>query len=682
MINFIKKSLSIVMALTLVLGVFAINASATTVSSDYDTDFAAIMADDYYSTLMLNDDDNGGLDNYNIVSIRSGWSSMGWTGFNGRYNYIKYGSGSEVEIVSKQGYVIPYGFTVSWEVFTHAAETGTTEVSVGGLTFVTDYGAKTLYLMYGNTELARFATGCADSSEFADKYCFNEFTIKYIDGKITVTRLITIKGDENKSNLPIEWTLPDNTTSTEVEMPKDADFTYALLRWKSSSEIGVATGKIHAPFNSQFNDNGPLFSNPHLDKNNGFSTLQKYADFVDGLATNLNKPDVKKARAIYDAILADGTSGLVSAVAPLDTLIKAAEKALLEGVTCDYDIKATVGGAVYSDGAAFVNDKVNNPLDLGVEKTFTAVADFGYTFAYWANEDGDVITTDKDITVITNFNTVLTAIFVANKAGDTITVRFNDYTGNCVAAITTEANKPITLPSMPFTYGYVFKGWLINGEVYDAGAQYTFKKDAVVTAYVAKASTTYKVKITGSETEYDNTYTYNTKFILKFNRNLLGDNEKFAGWYNGTNIVSYDEEYIFYVGSDVTIEALIDKKGVAPQPIINVTDVSVVSDGTKASFLTERWIPNGTKYIESGAIYAKELTLAGKLNLDYVNGTTIRQTKSKYNTARGQLRVNLGSKDGGSSFYLVAYLTYLDTDGQMVTIYTPVYSAATTVAAN
>lgn len=130
MINFIKKSLSIVMALTLVLGVFAINASATTVSSDYDTDFAAIMADDYYSTLMLNDDDNGGLDNYNIVSIRSGWSSMGWTGFNGRYNYIKYGSGSEVEIVSKQGYVIPYGFTVGWEVFTHAAETGTTEVSV------------------------------------------------------------------------------------------------------------------------------------------------------------------------------------------------------------------------------------------------------------------------------------------------------------------------------------------------------------------------------------------------------------------------------------------------------------------------------------------------------------------------------------------------------------------------
>ena len=277
---------------------------------------------------------------------------------------------------------------------------------------------------------------------------------------------------------------------------------------------------------------------------------------------------------------------------------------------------------------------------------------------------------------------MLTAIFVANKAGDTITVRFNDYTGNCVATITTEANKPITLPSMPFTYGYVFKGWLINGEVYDAGAQYTFKKDAVVTAYVAKASTTYKVKITGSETEYDNTYTYNTKFILKFNRNLLGDNEKFAGWYNGTNIVSYDEEYIFYVASDVTIEALIDNKGVAPQPIINVTDVSVVSDGTKASFLTERWIPNGTKYIESGAIYTKELTLAGKLNLDYVNGTTIRQTKSKYNTARGQLRVNLGSKDGGSSFYLVAYLTYLDTDGQMVTIYTPVYSAATTVAAN
>ncbi len=248
--------------------------------------------------------------------------------------------------------------------------------------------------------------------------------------------------------------------------------------------------------------------------------------------------------------------------------------------------------------------------------------------------------------------------------------------------MTVAANETVVLPAMPFTYGYTFNGWSINGEVYEAGSEYTFTKDTIVTAYVSKNSTTYNVRIIGSETEYNNTYTYNTKIELKFNRNLLGDNEKFAGWYNGTHIVSYDEQYTFYVGSDVRIEALIDTVGVAPQPIINVTDVSVVADGTKASFLTERWMPEDGQYIESGAIYTKDLNLTGKLTVDGVNGTTVRQTISKYNTARGQLRVNLGSKDGGSTFYLVGYLTYLDADGVITTIYSPVYNATTTVAAN
>ncbi|MBQ2816062.1 MAG: InlB B-repeat-containing protein [Clostridia bacterium] len=682
MINIMKKGLSVVMTLAIVLGAFMINASATTVSSSYDSDFAAIMSDNYYSSLTFGSDDNG-LANYNIVSKGSSWGNMYGSSFNGRYNYINYSSGKAVEIVSKEGFVVPYGFTISWEIFTSSAETGTTELCVGDLRFVTNYGTKTLYLMYGTTELAKFETGCADASTFADQYAFNQFTVKYIDGVISVTRLITGKGDTTASNLPITWTLPDGTTSTTVPMSAEADFAYALVKWKSSSEIGrLGYFNVPAPFNSQYNGNVPTFSNVRFNKNNGFSTLQKFADFVDGLATNLNQADVTKARTIYDAIVANGTSGLVSEVEPLGVIIKAAELALLEGVTCDYDIKATNGGKIYCDGVLFENDKDNNPIDFGVKKTFTAVANSGYTFAYWANEDGDVVTTNNDITIVTNFKTVLTAVFIANKPADTVTVRFNDYTGNCVAEITTAANSAVTLPNMPFTYGYVFKGWLINGGIYEAGTEYSFTKDTIVTAYVAKASTTYKVKVTGSETEYNNTYTYNTKFTIKFNQNLLGDNEKFAGWYNGTNIVSYDEEYIFYVGADVAIEALIDNTGVAPQPIINVTDVSVVSDGTKASFLTERWMPEDVQYIESGAIYTKDLNSTGKLTVDGVNGTTIRRTMSKYNTARGQLRVNLGSKDGGSPFYLVGYLTYLSAEGEIITIYTPVYTATTTVAAN
>ena len=49
MIKIMKKGLSVVMTLAIVLGVFIINASATTLSSSYDSDFAKIMSDNFYS---------------------------------------------------------------------------------------------------------------------------------------------------------------------------------------------------------------------------------------------------------------------------------------------------------------------------------------------------------------------------------------------------------------------------------------------------------------------------------------------------------------------------------------------------------------------------------------------------------------------------------------------------------
>ena len=96
MTNIIKKGLSVVMTLAIVLGAFVINAAATTVSSNYDSDFSAIMSDKYDSSLMFTTDDTG-LANYNIVSKGSSWSGQS---FNTRYNYIQYASGKPVEIVS------------------------------------------------------------------------------------------------------------------------------------------------------------------------------------------------------------------------------------------------------------------------------------------------------------------------------------------------------------------------------------------------------------------------------------------------------------------------------------------------------------------------------------------------------------------------------------------------------
>ncbi|MBQ5717520.1 MAG: hypothetical protein IIV63_07095, partial [Clostridia bacterium] len=142
---------------------------------------------------------------------------------------------------------------------------------------------------------------------------------------------ITAKGETTASNTPITWTLPGGSTSTEIQMPVGVGFADAKVTWKSSSEIGKTTaGQIPAPFVSQYNGNFPTLSSVRLTRNIGFTTLQKYADFVDGLAANLYRADVAKARTIYDAIVASGVSGLVSEVAPLGALIEDAEQNLPE----------------------------------------------------------------------------------------------------------------------------------------------------------------------------------------------------------------------------------------------------------------------------------------------------------------------------------------------------------------
>ena len=92
-----------------------------------------------------------------------------------------------------------------------------------------------------------------------------------------------------------------------------------------------------------------------------------------------------------------GTLNVTSATATENTVsgtmnVNAGATATDNTVAVDGTLNATDGGAIYCDNVLFVNDKENNPLDFGVEKTFTAVADYGYTFAYWANEDGDVVT--------------------------------------------------------------------------------------------------------------------------------------------------------------------------------------------------------------------------------------------------------------------------------------------------
>lgn len=691
----ISRVISLVISLAIVVCAVSIGASAVEVTSDYDTELAGILSTDYSPYLTFaSGSESGTLYYYDVIANGGGFGNMGSVeNPNQRYNYVNFGGGKEFEIKSKTGFTATNGFTASFELFTNVPSTGTVALSFGQLRFEIDYAATTLFLYYGDTELGRLETGLeAGSYDFQIIYLCNQWTIKYIDGAFTVIP-VSNGLDENKAviknedNTPLSWTLPDGTVTTSVPAPDYVDFGYCYIDLYASKEIGnrCVFSNVPVGFTSAYNGNFPLFSNVDFTSNCGFSTLQNYVDFVMNLTNDLNSFDVEYAREFYKAIVANGSTGMVSAVAPYESYISAAEAALIEGVTSGYDVSATEGGKVYSNGSLFVNDNVNNPIDLGTSMTFTAAADAGYTFSHWADGANGIITTEATVSVIMYLNTELKAVFTKDTAAadDNITVMFRDYSGNVTASMTVKTGTVITLPALPYVYGYTCTGWVVGGTTYAAGDSVTFINDTVVSAAYAKDDTTYTVVTDGSVTDYNSKYTYNTKITVKFNNNLLDTYEKFGGWMNGDIMVSYDEEYSFFVGSDVNLVAVIIKSSatVTIEPICVVTNVSLIENGTVASFLTERWLPEGYELIESGAIYTKDAAYSSKLKLAGVDGTNVRKTASKFQTAHGQFRMNVGSTSGGSDFFLVGYVTYRSSTGSIYTAYSPIYSAATTGAA-
>ena len=221
----------------------------------------------------------------------------------------------------------------------------------------------------------------------------------------------------------------------------------------------------------------------------------------------------------------------------------------------------------------------------------------------------------------------------------------------------------------------------------DAGEKLTVNKSVVIKAISAKDDAQYTVSVEGGTVggvESD-VFAYNTKVTVAFDNSLLGDDEAFYGWHNAASnnddsIISYEQVYTFYVGADVNLVAVIAKSYAEAKPVTDVTDVTLVQNGAKATFLTERTVPTGYTVVESGVIYTADATKAETLTTENIGGTVFTKTATS-TSANGQFRLTLSAKNGSAiTVYVVSYLTYLDKLGNEHTIYSDVFSA-TTVAA-
>ena len=423
-----------------------------------------------------------------------------------------------------------------------------------------------------------------------------------------------------------------------------------FLNWVSSSDLIV-------------NENRDF----KLEQAIPFSTIADFQEYIDSIDTD--DEEALELGKYYVAIVKEnGSDELVSKIDDFN-FYKA-----------KYDIGAIAGGKIQANGVDFVNDyRYTNRLAVGTVLNLEAIADAGYTFAYWADAEGAVKSYDANITVVLGDKaTIVSAVFTKDTADDSenVTISFQNRSGKVVSAVTVAKGTDVTLPqiSAASCFGYTVNGWIINGEIVASGTV-TADKDMIISADYSKASTVYTVEVTGSVENVNGKYSYNDLVKVTFDADALSEGEYFGGWCNEDgSVVSYNENYSFYVGSDVVLYAVISEEDVADVPAITVTDASLINNGTEASFLTERYIPEGYTFVTAGVVYTASDDF-DTLTLDAVNGTTIRSRAVASMNGCGQYRQTIGSTTGATlNISLAAYLTYVDADGNMNTIYSSTYA--------
>ena len=535
-----------------------------------------------------------------------------------------------------------FNFVADLDFSGHGHKFSESYIRIGDLAFMfTAAGPSSpVYIqLYNSATSSRIATTEAISTTMLDGALNRNYAI-FVDANGKLTMKIDGK--------LISW--DNNSTFVDVSSIDFSESNVALCQgWVSSSHWVVNTQKSIS-----------------LTQSVPYATVDAFQNYIDTVDTD-DEYAFTKAEMWYAIVEEQGSKNLVS---QFDTF---------NFYKAKYNIDRTEGGKIIENDAEFVNDfKTTNRIAVGTVLNLKAQADSGYTFSHWADANGNIKSYETSLTVVLTEQPVsVTAVFAKDTAvnGDNVTIYFKNRSNKIVSSTVVKYGATVTLPdaSLAACYGYTVNGWLVNGEIVTSGT-FVATENAIIAADYTKNSTTYKVIINNAVKEIYSYYNYNDLISITFDDSLLGDGEYFGGWINENgSIVSYDKNYSFYVGADTTISAIVSTDAAESVPTINVTDASLIENGQRASFLTERYVPAGYTYVNAGVIFT-----AGEydeLTLDAVDNTAIYSRSVSSTNANGQFRQTIGSSTGAElNVSLVAYLTYLDAEGNLNTIYTSAYS--------
>ena len=261
-----------------------------------------------------------------------------------------------------------------------------------------------------------------------------------------------------------------------------------------------------------------------------------------------------------------------------------------------------------------------NKLAFGAKYTVTATPVEGAKFVGW-EIGGNIVSKEATYTGKAASDITLTPVF-EDAASDKITVTFFDKYGNTVKqykdmtaaqyqeAIAADIDTLVG-PNYP---SYTFAGWeKTNDEILaiDSSATVWGTYEKVKEEDAKKYTVTTSAELILPDGVENKQIPYDTKVTVR--------DTAAKAWRVGEAIVAYGPEYTFYVGSDVTVEAIYET--VEEKATTTVVGANLVAGSEyKFNIVATRNIPDGYELDDYGFVYGKNLT-DEELNLDKVGET-------------------------------------------------------------
>ena len=347
------------------------------------------------------------------------------------------------------------------------------------------------------------------------------------------------------------------------------------------------------------------------------------------------------------------------------------------------------GGIVTVSGdvtAKWRNDVKDNEFLLGTSFVLTAAPRAGYTFLYWINSEGRILSDEPEYKFTLGMDTSIKACFMETEQWeDSSYVIFRDnitkkiiWSGDVeMTAHSDGIYGTVAAPALLNYSGVTFKDWRdADGNVVtpDENGNIRITSNITIYAIYQATSDTFDVTVDG-----ETVGSYGFRTSVSVTAPETKDGKYFAGWYRDGVLVSTNASYSFIIRSAtaLTTEYTDIKQEPASVAILTVGDRVQTERGVLAPFSLDWSLAEGCELVKVGIIRTYDAALKDKLTLENVNGSTIKTKESVLTTSDGNYLYNLTMlpETAVNDVYMTGYVMYRAANGNIVTLYTDVVTS-------